>query len=60
MKKIAFVLPALVALSLVASYTAPARADTVVIHRHHGQYWHPHHDKTVITKKHDHDYDHHD
>jgi hypothetical protein len=61
MKKFALALPALAALSLAASFAAPAQAEEkVIIHRDHRDhhphhYWHhPHHDKTVIIKEHEH------
>jgi ABC-type glycerol-3-phosphate transport system substrate-binding protein len=53
MRTLVLSLAALTALSFAIPYAAPAKADTVVIHRHH--HWaHPHHDKTVIIK-HNHD-----
>ena len=53
MRKIVLSVAALAALSVVVPFAAPAKADTVVIHRHH-HWWHPHDNKTVIIK-HDHD-----
>ena len=55
MKKIVLSLFAMAALSLVMPYEAtPAKADTVVIHRHHHD-WHPHHHHRTVIIKHDHD-----
>jgi Spy/CpxP family protein refolding chaperone len=48
MRKIFLSLAALTALSFVAPYAAPAKADTVVIHRHHHHWWHPHRNTVVI------------
>jgi len=45
-------LAALAALSFALPYAAPAKADTVVVHRHH-HWWHPPHHDTVVIK-HDH------
>jgi hypothetical protein len=52
MRKIVLTLAALAIVGFAAPYAVPAKADTVVIHRHH--HWHPHHDNTVVIK-HDHD-----
>ena len=60
MRKILVSLTALAAISVAASYVAPAQADeTVVIKRHHHHFWNyaPRHDKTVIIK---HRHEHHD
>jgi hypothetical protein len=48
MRKIVLSLAALAALGFALPYAAPAKADTVVIHRHHHHWWHPHHDTVVI------------
>jgi hypothetical protein len=54
MRKIVLSLAALATLSFALPYAVPAKADTVIIHRHH-HWWHPHHDRTVIIH-HDHGY----
>ncbi len=57
MRRIVLSLAALAALTLVVPYDAPAKADTVVIHRHHHHHRHmmPHHDHKTVIIKHDHD-----
>jgi Spy/CpxP family protein refolding chaperone len=53
MRKTVLALAALAIASLALPYAAPAKADTVVIHKNH-HWWHPHHDNTVVIKR-DHD-----
>lgn len=55
MRKLILSLAALAALGVVMPYAAPAKAETVIIHRHGDRFFHPHHDRTVIIKHHDHD-----
>ena len=57
MQKLILSLAALAVLGVALPYAAPAKADPVVIVRHHHDwhpYWHHHdHDHTVIIKHHD-------
>jgi hypothetical protein len=59
MRKLVLALAAMAAVTFVApvaSYVTPAKADTVIVHRHHHHYYDygpRYRDKTVIIKHHD-------
>jgi hypothetical protein len=56
MRRIILSLAALAALTLVVPYAAPAKADTVVIHKGHDGRHHHHHHHDVVVVHHHHDY----
>ena len=56
MRKIVLSFAALAALSFALPYAAPAKADTVVVHRHHHHWWHHHHHNNTVVIHHDHDH----
>jgi hypothetical protein len=57
MRKIILSLAALAVIGVAIPYAAPAKADPILVVRHHDRNWHPrHHDNVVIIKHHDQDH----